>query len=174
MNLTLIEQSKMASELKLFYADPEHKLDFKITDIVKFMADVSGMTSEIIDNIFHDHVLYDPLFKQILLDKLDQSQYKHIIVRSQEMVHVVADNFIKANMVAVLDYLRRSEPFEQSLKDKDLSLPQFTVQQEKMMKVLERQIATMSGEFSEDPIRSLQLYFTRQARIRTLLFQGKT
>lgn len=63
MNLTLIEQSKMASELKLFYADPEHKLDFKITDIVKFMADVSGMTSEIIDNIFHDHVLYDPLFK---------------------------------------------------------------------------------------------------------------
>ena len=32
----------------------------------------------------------------------------------------------------------------------------------------------MSGDFSEDPIRSLQLYFTRQARIRTLLFQGKT
>ncbi|CAL6027380.1 Dynein_heavy chain [Hexamita inflata] len=174
MNLKrfLDENIRKTVELKQFQANPDYKLDFTPSQLVEFLADVSGVTSEIIDNIFHDRVLYDWPFKRFFLDKLDQQSYKSIVVKSGQLVVTVAKNFTYANMVATLDYLRRSADFEQNLTQHNLSMPMFSKQYEKQLMVVKRRVATLSCY--QDPLESLASYAARQARIKTLLFSGKT
>lgn len=65
----------MAAKLREYIANRDIQLGFRITRLLEFLSDVAGVTSEIVDNIFNERVLYNHSFKTGFLDKLDEDQF---------------------------------------------------------------------------------------------------
>lgn len=105
------EKVKHANKLREYLVTREGVVDFEVDKILEIVADVSGLTSQVIDSIIHLNVLSDSTFKCKFLSLLSQQQYKHVIDRCSEMVLQIAANFVAANMVTAMDYMRRDPLF---------------------------------------------------------------
>lgn len=116
MRQFLQQSVRMAAKLREYIANREIVLGFRITKLLELLADVAGVTSEIMDNVFNERVLYDSCFKSQFLDRLDETQFQRVVRRAGEMIQEIAANFVQANMVCTLDYLRRSVVFEAALQ----------------------------------------------------------
>lgn len=174
MRQFLAQNVRMAAKLREYIANREIQLEFKITRLLEFLADVAGITSEIIDNIFNERVLYNKQFKRRFLDRLDEREFQNVLKRSGEIIQEVSNNFVCANMICTIDYLRRNRLFEDSLQSLNISQASYVTQLGKNMQRLSRYIGTLSGEFEQNPVKALNSYDTRLHRINTIYFAGNT
>lgn len=145
---------------------------FEATPLLEILSDVSGPTSEIIDNIFHKYCLSNPLFMNFFLSHLSKADYSKALTRAEQLVPDVTNNIIESNMLASIDYLRRSARFDSSIQAIGLCAPFFVTEGDKFKLLTQhRFIATLSGEFlPSQPVTSILRYLKRRCRQERRLF----
>ena len=161
----------MRTELSC-YAPTHIPPDFEATPLLEILSDVSGPTSEIIDNIFHKYCLSNPLFVSFFLSHLSKADYSKALTRAEQLVPDVTANIIESNMLASIDYLRRSARFDSSIQTIGLCAPFFITEGDKFKLLTQKRfIATLSGEFlPSQPVTSILRYLKRRCRQERRLF----
>ncbi|TNJ26993.1 Dynein heavy chain [Giardia muris] len=166
-----LQFKEMRAELSC-YAPAHIPPDFEATPLLEILSDVAGPTSEILDNIFHSWCLDSPFFRHLFLDRLDKTAHAAVIARLESLVPDVTNDLIHANMLASVDYLRRSHRFNKSITDLGICAPFFETRADYFHQLIyERYVGTLSGEFLPgQPVKSIIRYLRRRSRIERRLF----